>query len=165
MPNKHEAILPDGSVAKRTSKNRVYTHCVAVRGSWGYAMSTAKTPLRSDPDNFRFHKAIVDGTSEFLGPRDWEKTPEQLARRERDDAASIERSKVELNGCTDAESYVAMKVAERVAKVEKRKAEGGYDKWSVEGWNGRLDLAQKLAAQMNGKAYIAEVRIIEAKIV
>lgn len=165
MPNKHEAILPDGSVAKRKSQNRVYTHCVAVRGCYDYALKSARTPGCSDADNFRFHKKIVDGTSDFLGPRDWEKTPEQLARRERDDAASIERSKVELNGCADAESYVAMKVAQRVAAVEKRKAEGGYEKWGVEGWNGRLELAQKLAAQMQGKAYIAEVQIIEAKIV
>jgi hypothetical protein len=29
--NKHTAILPDGNVAKRNSKTRVYTHCVAIK--------------------------------------------------------------------------------------------------------------------------------------
>lgn len=29
--NKHIAILPDGNIAKRNSKNKVYTHCVAIK--------------------------------------------------------------------------------------------------------------------------------------
>jgi len=33
--NKHTAILPDGTTAKRNSENRIYTHCVAVRRDGG----------------------------------------------------------------------------------------------------------------------------------
>lgn len=60
------------------------------------------------------------------------------------------------------EAYADERVANRVAKIEERKAQGYYERWQNAGWNGRLDLAHKLAAQYQDGRW-ADVKILEAK--
>jgi len=151
MPNKHTAILPDGSVATRTSQNRVYTHCVAVRMDFEYAYEQAAKygNWEVHKRNWEYFKREADPATarhRNLGG----KTSENLAEQDRIAGLTLTQYRAELTG-------------QAIEEVLKAKDEGFYEKWQVVGWNGRLDLAQKLASQHSGPSY-AEVRIIEANV-
>lgn len=146
--NVHTAILPDGRVAKRTSLNRVYPYCVAVRDSYEYALMAAKQWLKVDADNYGYYLRELDPAT-----RRYSQSEKQLAE-----------FADEVAGCPGANAYCAKLIAKRVAAVEKAKAEGRYERWGVLGWNGRLDLAQKLCDSARAKPFYAETVIVETKV-
>jgi hypothetical protein len=165
MPkNYHTAQLPDGKIAKRTSLNRVYTHCVASLPCPAYAMRQAEDEKLDrhghHASNFAHFRAFIDGTSHFLERKKWQTKEEWLSHNEH----QVERAKKGLNGCETVEDYIAMKHREAVERVQSGIDAGDYDKWSVEGWNGRLELARQLQASTLSPRY-REVRIIEAQMV
>lgn len=155
--NKHTAVLPDGTVATRNSKNRVYPYCVAVREDYDYALMRAKMLIESDRSNYAYYKAKLDGTSKWLAKSQWE-TDEVYAERI---AKELAEAEAEVGDCETATNYQRKMLERRVARVEASRAKGNYDGWGVLGWCGRLDLAQASAASARAKPHFAEVAIIE----
>lgn len=158
MVNKYEAKLPDGRIGRRTSKSRVYTHCVAVRSSYEDALFRAKQIPPNLESNFRHYMAYLDGTSRFLERKSWQ-TEEQHAKQVARDKVHAETA---LMGCRDIQSWQRALIDEAVARVEENKANGAYDKWFVEGWCGRHDLAVSKASGLRNKTHHAEVAILDA---
>jgi hypothetical protein len=68
-----------------------------------------------------------------------------------------------VEGLTEDE-YVAKVIAEKVARVEKKKANGDFDSYGQVGWCGRPDLAQKKLSSESSKPYWAEVHAVEVTI-
>lgn len=161
--NKHFVILPDGSEAKRNSKNRVYSHCVAFRRSYEVALHAAYNPSPAYLDvlrsNYAYHAAYADGSSQWLGRNSWESDAVYADRRARGMADGARA----IAGCSNAEDYIAKSIREEVAAVEQSNANGYYKKWRVAGWNSRRDLAEALASKERSNPYNAEVVIIEAQ--
>lgn len=148
--NKHFVILPDGQRATRNSKNRVYTHAVAVRQSYAYALQEAQSHGNLDVhrSNWRYAKEKAEQGAAHRHAA--YQTPERQAEDERVAALSLAEYRAELT-------------AKAIARVEQLKAEGYYDKWFVAGWNGRADLAQKLHQSEANRLYNAEVITLEAQ--
>lgn len=158
MPNRYEAVMPDGRVAKRTSQSRVYSHCVAVRPSYEEALFRAKEIPPHLESNFAYHMAFLDGTSKWLKRDPWQ-SDEDHARYCAKRVADAEKA---LMGCRDIRSWQQKLIERAVAAVEQNKANGAYDRWFAEGWCGRHDLAVKKAAGLRNKPYYAEVAILDA---
>lgn len=154
--SKYTVVLPDGTTASRKSA-RVYTHAVATRRSYEHSLAIAKSGGGWTKSNYEHDAAIVDGTSRFLKRESW-RSDEQHAAYVSD---LIARATEALRGATSYEEWKAIRIAETVALVEDAKADGYYDRWTVEGYCGRLDLAQKLLAKEQGRSAIAEARIVE----
>jgi hypothetical protein len=158
--NKHFAQLPDGTVVTRNSENRTYTHLVAYRPSREHAEQRAMTVHPYMRSNHKYYVACAAGLHEHA--RAAEGDPQWKI-----DSAAQSRAKGEAYVAKygeDLETAMAMQVEEARIGVEKAAAKGYYDRWQVEGWSGRLDLAQKLLARTQGRESIAEARIIEANL-
>ena len=144
--NKYEAVLPDGSVAKRSSQNRVYSHCVAVRDSYADAIDNARKRHPILTHNHSYHVAVFNGEHEHS---------------KLNNAVESARKAVEKYG-EDVMEAVDKMVDEAIAGVEAKKAAGGYDKWYVAGWNGRYDLALKMASSQACMWRVEEAKIVKA---
>lgn len=157
---KFEAVMPDGRIAKRSSENRTYTYCVAVRLSYAAALKFAMSPdwEKCERRNFAYYASCAAGDNENAvsrpGDPEWKVKSAARARE------MGERYVAEYG---DADTYVSRQLAARVAGVNVRNAAGAYEKWDVVGWNSRLDLAQKLRARELSKGRAAEAVILEAK--
>ena len=68
-----------------------------------------------------------------------------------------------VEGLTEDE-YVAKVIADKVARVEEKKANGDFDSYGQVGWCGRPDLAQKKLRSESGKPHWAEVHAVEVTI-
>jgi hypothetical protein len=143
MPKiKYTAVDANGRVHTRSSA-RTYTHMVAVRPSYGYALGRAKLVERVSRSNFDYYTEIVEGR----GDARW---------------CDVATATEKLLGATSFTDYVAKFIAKAVAKVEADKAAGHYDSFGSAGWCGRPDLADKLAAKERGEPWNAEVVILPA---
>ena len=160
-----------GTVHKRTTASRIYTHTVVVKGGYNRAMSHALSSDHTMQDERKFALETLIATGHDPCPdRVWlavergdkpadivaeaVRVAERNAKRLTDAKAIIEGHKVE--------TYCAAERVKRVADVGIRKAAGEFDTWRNAGWCGRLDLAQKLAnSQCATGDYI--VAILEAK--
>jgi hypothetical protein len=148
----HLCTLPDGKTEKRVSENRVYPFCVAVRLSYEvYAAAAlrAGVMLSGGRDHTPANHA-------FYAERAANPAPHQSAEATAEYRALIA-------ACPTVESYRAKLVADAVARVEAKRAAGGFDAWHVETWCSRRDLAEKAAASLR-KPHHAEVRILETVI-
>lgn len=158
---KHFVIDAAGAKHTRTSQNRKYSHTVVYQDSYEHAkaMAVSKDWRTRDRNNFDFYMKWVNGSSEYITKKSWESDEQHAERIARETANATER----LNGCRDVDGYLAMQQAQRLADVEQKKAEGGFDQWCNAGWCGRRDLAEKLAAQWTGPAY-RNTTILEAQV-
>jgi len=143
MTTIHTVTDPNGTTHNRTSANRVYTHAVLVRESYEHAMEIAKQLYEIDGDNWAYDVRKVRNNDHYS----WE-TPEQ-----------IERQKARAQAYTSRQEAMEGAARERVTRVCEKYKAGGFDTWSVLGWNGRLDLAQKAASTAGPR--FAEVKIVE----
>lgn len=145
----------DGVVFTRTSQSRDYTHVVLRPCSLARQIRDAEISAQYDWNhNHDFHREFADGTSRFLGPREWHRTEEQLAAKRAEDAEQIERSRAWLaGGLGQLIADAQIKAAERW-RDEFGERETG---WRYVGWAGRLDLAQKQAAP--GDVILEAVRV------
>jgi len=170
--NKHTAQLPDGKVATRNSKTRVYSHAIA------YGPARAASLIK-----------INDGRIAY-----------QQAERERYEADAVALETAQLictNGYWDAPSVTKYHIAwshDNIETVDEARAHGvaQYRKWSEQcaaaiarmeaeneklaagpelvgdweavAWCGRADLAAKQAASYAGNPQGSEVRIIEVEV-
>lgn len=156
MANKHFIIDPAGVVHTRNSTSRTYSHAVIARRSYDSALASAEA-YRCP--NYEYYRSIADGTSRHLAPRSWQTADQHAARLK----AAVATALADLNGAESAEAYVAAKRAEAVARVEADEAAGEFDEWSVLGWAGRPDLADKLAASSRNRGCWADVTVLEAQ--
>ena len=156
MANKHFIIDPAGVVHTRTSASRTYSHAVIARRRYASALASAEA-YRSP--NYEYYRRLADGTSRRLVAYSWETAEQHAARYAKERAKAVE----ELDGAESAEAYIAAERAKAVAAVEADKAAGKFDEWSVLGWAGRPDLADKLAATSRGRSYWVDVTIVEAQ--
>ena len=154
MANKHFIIDPAGVVHTRTSASRTYSHAVIGRRSYDRALASAKAYRNP---NYEYYRSIADGTSRHLVAYSWETAEEHAARYAKARAEAVE----ELDGAESAEAYIAAERAKRVASVEAKKAAGKFGEWSVLGWAGRPDLADKLAASSRNDW--VDVTVLEAQ--
>lgn len=155
------AIDPSGKLHKRTSLNRTYLFTVVSKRSETEARLFLRAPgiLAAHRSNYRYHKAWLDGTSEFLTKPPYRSDEEHAAYVERHVAEARER----LEGCATADDYIEKCVQEGHARIAEGKANGHYDEWVNDGWCGRRDLAEKLAQKMRGQGRV-EVTILPVKV-
>jgi hypothetical protein len=146
--NKHFAILPCGTRVTRNSQTRTYSHLVAVRPDYNDALNSARGWGQGSVHKSNYLYAVErteQGDSHRFGPM---KTKDEL--------------RFPLIAAMSLEEYRASMSASAVARVEGLNTEGYYDLYQSIGWNGRLDLAQKLAAQQDTNR--VTVVILEAQI-
>jgi hypothetical protein len=151
MPNKHTALLPDGTVAKRTSQNRTYPYVIAVRESYEHALKQARAYGDYDVhrSNWKYAREQVEqGDAHRHAAYN---TPAKKAENERVAAMTLEEYRADLT-------------AQAIAAVEERKAKGAFDKWGALTWTSRTDLANKAHQQAAGNPMWAEVRTLETMI-
>jgi len=133
------AIDPNGVEHKRTSDRRSYSHTVVYQKAVHEAR--AKARHASHIDNGRYYlQCIAKGFHESL--MKFEHYASDQGRHD----ADVKMAYAELKGCTTAEGFAAMRVAEELLKLD---AEDWSAYWNA-GWCGRFDLAQKLAAACGG---------------
>lgn len=167
---KYFAIDANGVEHTRSSE-RVYTHTVVYKASYEHALASAMSKEwdKQEARNFAYYVALANRTHEhaqYVRSTAYHPsyTAVQIDAMEARKQAEIEKRIVDaaerIKGFADAAAWCAAERADRVAGVEKNKAEGYYDKWFNAGWNGRLGLAQTLA---NKCSNAAEVQILEAK--
>jgi hypothetical protein len=96
MPNKHTALLPDGTIAKRTSQNRTYPYVIAVRESYEHALEMAKRYGSYDThrSNWAYAREQVEqGDAHRHAAYN---TPAKQAENERVAALTLEEYRAEL---------------------------------------------------------------------
>lgn len=148
---KHQDI----EVARRKS-DRTYTHAVVVRSSYENHLATAQALHGTDAANYSYFVREASATVEqFLSRTPW--------HSEAQAAHAIADAQEQIKGITTLDEYRAAKRAERIATVEAEKIAGRFDTFGVIGFCGRRELAESLAAQNRGKAWWAEVLIVEVE--
>ena len=146
---KHTATL-DGQTFTRTSKTRVYTHCVVVKPCMQRALAGANSSGRRlcDADNWAYHTKVVAAGGNVHMTR-WSEEPSDsfIERCE----ANADRNAEQLAG-RDCATYVSDQLQARLDVISKQEAEGYYGRWQQIGWSSRFDLAHR-QAQAAGKLY------------
>jgi hypothetical protein len=157
--NVHTFTDPNGTVHIRKSVNREYTHAVIARKSKACAVAfiMADDWAAREAHNFGYYTAMVAGTHKNAKyTLAFEKPEEREARRSQE----VEFHKTILADAVDAEAFVAMIRKRALATIEASDKKGVYTDYTVIGWNGRVDLAQKLASSNATREYI-HVQIVE----
>jgi hypothetical protein len=141
--NKHQVFLPCGAIAKRVSKDRTYSHCVAVRPCFERYLAAINdlAAIECDAANFRYAFQVAGGHR-------------AVSVQELDRCKALVQSHLNPNCYAEAERR------RKIAALEARRAAGEFDRWSVVGWNGNARLAEKLAASQRSSGWCAEVRVL-----
>jgi hypothetical protein len=149
MTNHFFVIDPQGKVHTRSSKDRVYTHTVLSYikpVTYQDQIDAVDWAVSNSSDSYwQSMKHIADtGVLDHLPDFDVERRVQEA------------RNFIAKN--PSLELYMARIGANALANFDAKVASGHFDRWVNLGWNGRLDLAQKLQAQSTaGKIYEAQV--------
>lgn len=149
---KFRATDAAGRIHTRTTK-RTYTHTVVFLPCYAADLAKASQPRQVDGDNWEFAGQMVAWGGVFNGVRKPYHTDEQVSK----ELASNQERVAQF---PDRAAAIEGNRLRRIEDVEARKAAGYYETWQNAGWCGRLDLAQKLAAQTAGAR--VEILIAEA---
>jgi hypothetical protein len=169
----YTATDANGIVHKRSTKARSYTHTVVVKRSYEADIAAAceKHWTKSDISNFAYYRAIAEDRSPHYPSTRWcakypdKWTPAEIAEEDARLTLSDAVQKAKAITATEGhsvDSYVAFQKAQRIARVDARKAAGYYDQWESVGWCGRLDLALKLAGSQKNVAATDVLVAVEA---
>jgi hypothetical protein len=151
------ATLPDGSITSRlTAAERAYI--VITRLSYEYHLAEASHIYEVEGAIYRDYCAEINGTSVWQNRRRGSSDEEHAARI----AARKAHATKAIKGIASAHDYQMRCRAKRIADVERRKANGLYDRWNVKAWFGSMEQARK-AADAPRPPRIAEVRIIHTE--
>ena len=165
MPaTKYLAIDSLGAEHTRSSQ-RVYTHTVVVMYDYDAAINNAKTyhaskaAIATATRNFDYEVSIATGNDPHP-EYDYVQVDGKWQRVYNDATAARQairaaKSSAEIEG--GFEAYRARILAKELARVESRKENGAFTTWGSVGFCGRLDLAQKLAAQYAGAGNKVEI--------
>lgn len=134
------AIDPNGATHKRTSVSRTYTHTVCSKPNYEYELKHASEPRIQDGINWGFSCQMVAWGGLYKGERKSWDTDSYVAQQ-------LARYTELKNEYSSREAAIEGERQKRIAAVEARMTSGHYRKYECHGWCGRLDLAQKLAAQ------------------
>lgn len=163
--NKHTATLPDGTIATRNSKTRVYSHVVV--------MGPEKAALRADS----YRRSIeykLEEIARYFATIETIKTA--TARKDNIGRLVFSGERVSWSKSTEIEISRVETIAKYTGwikdlhgaienlKAEIEKLENGPELiggWDAISWASRLDLATKAAASL-GNPYGCEIRIIAA---
>lgn len=153
------AAAPDGSFRERTSQSRTYKFCVMARRSESYAKAQCTADGYPDAANHRHYRRIIEAGVGERYPFDNGRMSYYPVTE-----ADFERANRQLAGCPDVYAYVAKMQAERLANHAELVGMGEFRTWHAEGWQSRLDLAEKFAAGLRRNPYYAEVAICAAEV-
>lgn len=136
MPKHTYNVELDNQTFTRTTA-RTYTHLVVAKISVSHRTND-----------------VASEDSKYLYRERWEfyTDPSQRVPQEKRDAFD--------GRDLTCEQYVQYTVDLHLANIEKKRAEGFYDKWIVIGWCGRHDLASKLASKTDSDPYFTDTRIL-----
>lgn len=168
MKTKYFAIDANGERHTRSSE-RAYSHMVVFKDDFAreMALSTDKSWAKQDARNFDYYARIAAGNDPYPSTNFRAEHPDRFtadeiaesqARADAENARRLADAKEKTDG-HDAASYIAACKADRIARLEAKKAKGAFDIFRCAGWCGRLDLAQKLAAKTIG----LEITILAAQ--
>lgn len=166
----HTATGPKGEVFKRTSKSRTYSHMVAGRLSYDYAVQRAHDNVKQHraeyQQNLKYAAEGYEPSAWMVGKPHYDqvkhpgKDHAEVFRQDGKDSAT--RWLADKPATADA--YAQQMLEAELATITQRKADGVYDRLTVDfGWSSRLDLAGKVASQHSGSSRYAEVVILETQ--
>lgn len=171
---KYVAKLDGKIVGTRTTKNRTYSHAIIAQRDEAKARDAAYNykPTKTDRSNFDYHVSIVACEGKVITP-----TPAMSDLRKANDAGQV------INAWATGKRYVSGYSAEDIAESKAKIKDGfdgylvylrnkaietfeanladGYFKPGNAAWAGRLDLAQKEAA--NRAKWFKNVWIVPAE--
>lgn len=155
MKKTYKAIIGEtAQVFKRTTE-RTYTHVVVARRNPEHMIAVELSHKDTSYLDFYVNRAL--GTGKIYEFESAERVAQDVARGQ------------EIIAAGGKEAYAAIKKEEYVAAIRESVAKGSFNEFFLDGWCGRLDLAEKKAASLRNcefkgvKAY-TEVRIIEVKL-
>lgn len=165
MANKHTATAPDGSIMKRTSANRVYSHVTVGRPSYEHAVAEAKAESyrATDKRNFAYYAEIAAQTPGVARTIHVDGCARPWSYEKAETAEEIAAAVAKLAGATSGEEFHAIEQERRLAKVEEAKARGAFASWVDLGWSSSAALAAKNAAS-HRSGYYAEVVVLPATV-
>lgn len=146
MPAIKYSAEHNGQIFTRKSQ-RTYTHTVVARRNMDAAIK-----CESDKawNKVAFSNHAFFSQEANPATRKHSVTPEQEAR-------------YQAIAAMTKEQYAESLMRERLARIEKNRLAGDYDRMVNLGWCGRPDLAQKLAAKERASGWYLDVTILEAK--
>lgn len=159
------AIDPSGKTHTRTSDARWYTNTVVVQHSKAAAIAAVDTKANRDfwARRYAYEVAKAAGTHEYVTNLPSRATyhvsysdevvAAAIERQKERNAREIEASKVFLATHPSVDSYVAAMIASALAAIEAT----DFTIWHNLGWQGRPDLARKLAAKTPGAVILEAV--------
>lgn len=150
MPrNHHTATAPDGTIFKRVSENRVYSH--AIIGQYSYerhmARAISEEAYQADLRDYTYHSYVAQQVGGV--PTQMFRLPERTITYK---ASDIERSQALATQHASAEACANWRREARRTNIEAQLAEGYFEKWLALGWASTADLAAKAIGQH--KSYI-----------
>ncbi|AXQ69975.1 hypothetical protein HOU03_gp293 [Caulobacter phage CcrSC] len=141
MPKKiHTVTFADGATATRESENRTYSHVVVGKHDKRVDIDYARKRARSDRSNYDYYKNMANAQPGV--PSTYTSHSDDRPFTFTYTAAEIAKGQEEIAG-RDPETYCKDKLAERLDEIEKKAAEGYYDRWNALTWASRADLAAK----------------------
>jgi hypothetical protein len=160
MPKtKHIATAPDGTIFKRTSQSRTYSHMVIGQRSEerAFLLAHSKRAQVRDGENWDYRQSEANGGGVYGEYANHPAGSWQHNSYER----NLAMAKEFIAANPDRQAYIDGQHAERVAAVEAT----NFNQWFDLGWASREDLAQKNASSHRNNAHWAKVLVVEAKIV
>lgn len=137
---KHTATL-DGQTFTRTSKTRVYTHCIVGKPRYSRDMALSQAYAKTIRSNWEYYtKIVAAGGNVHMTRWSLETSDEFIDRLDANAAAAA----AELGGRTQ-DQYVADARQAQLDYIEAARVAGYYDTWKVISWSSRHDLANKAA--------------------
>lgn len=151
------ATCPDGSTVTRSSATKTYSHAIIARLSYDNALRQAR-----ETTNDRTH---WDYATKCASVQPGEKYPSPkfsftVGQDQHDEGQSLLR----VYGADGVGAYCAARVAERIDRVEDRKARGEFEKWVALAWASRADLADKAAGTHARIAAYVDVRAVPCSV-
>lgn len=153
MKKTYKAIVGN-QVFKRVTE-RTYTHVVVAKRNPEHMIAIEMARKDTSYLDFYINRAL--GTGKIYEFESAERVARDVARGQ------------EIIAAGGKEAYDAQKKQEYVDGIREAVAKGSFDEFFLDGWCGRLDLAQKKAASLRNvefkgvKAY-TEVEIVETQI-
>ena len=161
---KYLAIDSLGAEHTRSSA-RVYTHTVVIMRDYGRMVANAKAyhaskeAIASQTRAFNYELSIATGNDPHP-EHDYVKVGERFERAFTEASAArqalrVAKSTAAIEG--GLEGFRARRLANDLGNLAERNARGEFSTWGSVGFCGRLDLAQKLAAQYVGDGTKIEI--------
>ena len=154
--NLYEVFKDGVLIDKRTSKGRTYSHVVLSHPSYDAALSLANDDVCKRNDVYEYR------TAEQLAKLNvGDRHPSYSSSSIHVTQGNIDDALVLLTTHNSVEAYCSHRLAARLQSVANKKAEGLYDNHRAVAYSGRLDLAQRVAANWDDSIIVAITEVQE----